>query len=331
MSADKSDAQSISRLSLGILITLATNCLFLANSFIVREYPLYGGELCLCKGILQTAFFAFTACGFYKGKATTTCLPPHAEDTRLRLFVAIYGASNGIMILSGYVALKMIPVSDFMVFCYTSVIFTIVFSACILRSRLTILKVLLCAILLTGVTLVAQPPFLFDRQAQSADEDVTTDNMQDLANQESYYLGMAVSVLAGAGAGLTYVSAKRCEECPKALLMISSGICSLLIALVCPIVDIPNRIFTEPSSIDSHEWILIFGTSIASILGNLLLIPASRIATPIIVNMVRSTELLFAYAVQIIFFGKVPAPLVACGATFVLGSIISMTFVDKIQ
>lgn len=91
---------------------------------------------------------------------------------------------------------------------------------------------------------MAQPPFLFDRQAQSADEDVTTDNMQDLANQESYYLGMAVSVLAGAGAGLTYVSAKRCEECPKALLMISSGICSLLIALVCPIVDIPNRIFT---------------------------------------------------------------------------------------
>ena len=89
--------------------------------------------------------------------------------------------------------------------------------------------------------------------------------------------------------------------------------------------------FSEPSSIDSHEWILIFGTSIASILGNLLLIPASRMATPTIVNMVRTTELLFAYAVQIMFFGKVPTPLVACGATFVVGSIVSMTFVDKIQ
>ena len=89
--------------------------------------------------------------------------------------------------------------------------------------------------------------------------------------------------------------------------------------------------FSEPSSIDSHEWILIFGTSIASILGNLLLIPASRMATPTIVNMVRTSELLFAYAVQIMFFGKVPTPLVACGATFVVGSIVSMTFVDKIQ
>ena len=89
--------------------------------------------------------------------------------------------------------------------------------------------------------------------------------------------------------------------------------------------------FPDPSSIDTHEWILIFGTSVASILGNLLLIPASRMATPTIVNMVRSTELLFAYAAQIIFFGKVPSPLVACGATFVLGSIVSMTFVEKIQ
>ena len=76
---------------------------------------------------------------------------------------------------------------------------------------------------------------------------------------------------------------------------------------------------------------MILTTSIVSIVGNLLLIPASRMATPTIVNMVRSTELLFAYAVQIIFFGKLPTPLVACGATFVLGSIFSMIFVDKIQ
>ena len=88
---------------------------------------------------------------------------------------------------------------------------------------------------------------------------------------------------------------------------------------------------SEPTSIDTRDWLLILTTSIVSIVGNLLLIPASRMATPTIVNMVRSTELLFAYAVQIIFFGKLPTPLVACGATFVLGSIFSMIFVDKIQ
>ena len=55
MSADKSGVDSINRLGLGILITVTTNCLFLAVSFIVREYPLQGGELCLSKGILQVS------------------------------------------------------------------------------------------------------------------------------------------------------------------------------------------------------------------------------------------------------------------------------------
>ena len=54
----KSDAQSINSLGLGILITVATNFLFLATSFIVKEYPLYGGELCLCKGALQVSLHA---------------------------------------------------------------------------------------------------------------------------------------------------------------------------------------------------------------------------------------------------------------------------------
>ena len=36
-------------------ITVTANFCFLASSFIVREYPLYGGELCLSKGVLQVS------------------------------------------------------------------------------------------------------------------------------------------------------------------------------------------------------------------------------------------------------------------------------------
>ena len=112
--------------------------------------------------------------------------------------------------------------------------------------------------------MVAQPPFLLGQPEET--EDVPTHSIQnstsailntvvptDDAEEEedgnggSYILGVAISVLAGASAGLTYVSAKRCEECPKSLLMISAGICSILIALVCPLIEIQNRIFTGKS------------------------------------------------------------------------------------
>ena len=150
MSADKSEKPCIKQLGFGIGITVTANFCFLASSFIVREYPLNGGELCLSKGVLQvsrpnrrinkclsyppfqTIFFTITAYGFCKKNSSVRCLADQ-EDNWLRLWVAIYGVCNGIMILAGYIALKMIPVSDYIVFGYTSVIFTIAFSACILK------------------------------------------------------------------------------------------------------------------------------------------------------------------------------------------------------
>ena len=79
------------------------------------------------------------------------------------------------------------------------------------------------------------------------------------------------------------------------------------------------------------DWLLACGCSVASIVATLLLIPASRLATPTVVNMVRSTELLFAYAAEFALFGMTPAPAVAGGAALVLGSITTMTLADKIQ
>ena len=80
-----------------------------------------------------------------------------------------------------------------------------------------------------------------------------------------------------------------------------------------------------------QDWMLVLGIAVASITATLFLIPASRMATPTIVNMVRSTELLFAYAVEFALYGKVPKPVVAAGATLVLASIVTMTLADKIQ
>ena len=88
---------------------------------------------------------------------------------------------------------------------------------------------------------------------------------------------------------------------------------------------------SDPGSMELLDWLLVCGCSVASIVATLLIIPASRLATPTIVNMVRSTELLFAYAAEFVLFGMAPEPAVAGGAALVLGSITTMTLADKIQ
>ena len=81
-------------------------------------------------------FFALIACCTYcKNNPKTLRLPDHGDDRWLRPYVVAYGLANGVMSLSAYIAVKLAPISDVIVFCYTSLIFTIAFSACILRSR----------------------------------------------------------------------------------------------------------------------------------------------------------------------------------------------------
>jgi hypothetical protein len=79
------------------------------------------------------------------------------------------------------------------------------------------------------------------------------------------------------------------------------------------------------------DWLLIVGVSSGSILSSLILIAACKIATPTVVIMVRSSELLLAIFVEVLVFDLVPTPLVAVGSVLVLASITAMTLVDKIQ
>ena len=102
------------------------------------------------------------------------------------------------------------------------------------RSPITVLKILLSFTTMVGVTLVARPPFIFGGENDST----------DAADKRDYYVGVALSVVCGASGSLMYVLAARCRKCPKSLLMVSSGLWTLLIAFLCPAVGITNRVFT---------------------------------------------------------------------------------------
>ena len=116
------------------------------------------------------------------------------------------------------------------------------------RSPITVLKILLSMTTMVGVTLVARPPFIFGGADPKADDFMEADMKRD------YYVGVALSVVCGASGSLMYVLAARCRKCPKSLLMVSSGLWTLLIAFVCPAIGITNRVFT--GAIMSRNWVL---------------------------------------------------------------------------
>lgn len=60
----------------------------------------------------------------------------------------------------------------------------------------------------------------------------------------NYFLGVAASLVCGATGSLANVCAARCQKCPNAILMVAAGLGTLLVAVLCPLIGVQNRIFT---------------------------------------------------------------------------------------
>ena len=134
--------------SLGIFLAILCNCMFLTSSIMVKEYKLKSSEICFIRGLVQMSLFLivfivpkmkFSIC--FKSKRK------HAEDDEesdepssitsidfgLCIIVCLCGLSFGTMTLLAYIGVKLLPLSDFVVFGQTAPVFALILSAIILR------------------------------------------------------------------------------------------------------------------------------------------------------------------------------------------------------
>ena len=69
--------------------------------------------------------------------------------------------------------------------------------------------------------------------------------------------------------------------------------------------------------IDSLTWCIYLAIAIAGILNVWLVNKAISMANPVLISFVRSSVIIIAYAVQIVFFHQDPSPLAILGSSCV--------------
>ena len=134
--------------SLGIFLAILCNCMFLTSSIMVKEYKLKSSEICFIRGIAQMSLFLIVFivpkikfCNWFKSKRKQ---PKDIEelnvpssktsiDFGLCIIVCLCGLSCGTMTLLAYIGVKLLPLSDFVVFGQTAPVFALILSAIILR------------------------------------------------------------------------------------------------------------------------------------------------------------------------------------------------------
>lgn len=279
-------------------------------------------------------------------------------DWRLALTVCGCSLTFSIMTLTVYIGVSLLPVSDLVVLCHTSSVFTLLFSACILRLRITVLKAVLCLTALSGACMVVQPTFLFQNDVTSYDvtnkSDVIGNNMTTTTtegssnhNSDNYLLGVVMSLTCAVFAALSNVLSAKAKRCPLPLFMAVGGLGTLMVALLCPFLDLPNRFIMQqatpllsstPSSPLSspslaEQMPYVAGVTVGSLLGGLLIVYACQVVSPALVAVVRSSEILLALFADYVIFQTVqnPSLLHLVGSLLTLASVTLMAASDWIQ
>ena len=149
---------------LGVFLAIICNCIYLTSSILVKQYKLLAAEICFIRGLLQISLFFVVYIIIHlkqrhlksknnnikndntkndveeannslekqtvMAKLITQFLK--IIDWKLAMLVSLCGISFGAMTLLAYIGVKLIPLSDFVVFGHTAPVFTLVLSALIL-------------------------------------------------------------------------------------------------------------------------------------------------------------------------------------------------------
>ena len=128
----------VKHILIGIGCGCAANFIFVTNSILVNRYKLMAAELCFLKAVMQMA--VFTTIFFASKLRISSDKKPSdkkglqwSSDWQVTLSVLGCCVTLAAMTLTAYVGVKLLPVSDLVVFGHTSSVFTLLFSACILK------------------------------------------------------------------------------------------------------------------------------------------------------------------------------------------------------
>ena len=122
---------------LGSGSVIISNSCYLAVSYIAKHEPVSPGEIMATRSVLQVIIFGtiFMLRGIKMGNE------PLKFTWKIWVAMALANLLLTFMQIMSFVTVKMLPLSDFIVLVFTSPVFTILCSACILRYNILIVYV----------------------------------------------------------------------------------------------------------------------------------------------------------------------------------------------
>ena len=210
--------------------------------------------------------------------------------------------------LASYLAILHGPFGDVVSIIYSYPIVTLFLAHFILNERQSLWKLISAFVLCFGIILVVKPKFIFE-------------------SGETLNFGFIMAFIVALATGLHNICLHHLKQVETSVLVFWSGIMGLLECLAFTFWN--NGEFTFLKTEIHLESRILFSFVLLGILGAFATWTSNasyQTLSPTTCAALRSTEILFAYIVQIFIFKDIPTVLTIIGSTLILISGIMISF-----
>ncbi|XP_072280189.1 solute carrier family 35 member G1 [Pyxicephalus adspersus] len=281
---------------LGIFYTILSAFFFSSSSLLVKKIEdMHSVQISAFRCIFQM-LFVLPGLIYYK----TGFLGP--KDQRIFLFLRGFLGSSAMILL--YYAVQSMPLADATVITFSSPAFTCIFACIFLKEKCTVWDIVFMAFTITGVVLIARPPFLFGSRNEGFED------------YSEHLKGTIAAVASAVCASLTLVVLRKMGKSVHYLLSIwyyaIIGLIECIIAL-----SILGEWSLPYCGLD--RWLLVI-IGILGLGGQTFLVKALQIEKAGLVAIMRTMDVVFAFIFQALFLHHTPTWWTIGGALCIVAS-----------
>ncbi|XP_031416683.1 solute carrier family 35 member G1 isoform X2 [Clupea harengus] len=225
------------------------------------------------------------------------------RNMRIYLFLRGFLGSNAMILL--FYAVQQMPLADATVIMFSNPVFTALLAWIFLKERCTIWDVVFTAFTLTGVILIARPPFLFGERVTGLEGDY-----------QSHIKGTAAAFAGAVGAACTMVILRKMGKSVHYYL--SVWYYAVIGLAECVVMLFALGEWSLPSC-GTDRWIMMM-IAVLGIAGQTFLTKALQVEKAGPVALMRTIDVVLAFIFQFLFLNRKPTWWSLGGALCVVSS-----------
>ncbi|XP_069836201.1 solute carrier family 35 member G1 [Dendropsophus ebraccatus] len=282
---------------LGLLYTVFSAFFFSSSHVLVKKIEdIHSVEISAIRCVFQM-LFVLPGLIYYK----LGFLGPKNQ----RIFLFLRGFLGSTAMILQYYAVQSMPLADATVITFSSPAFTCIFACIFLKEKCTVWDIVFMLLTITGVVLVARPPFLFGSLNDGLDEEYS-----------NHMKGAIAAVGSAVGASLTIVVLRKMGKSVHYLLSIwYYAIIGLIESVIAMFVI---GAWSLPKC-GLDRWLLVF-IGLLGLGGQTFLVKALQIEKAGPVAVMRTMDVVFAFIFQALILHRIPSWLTIGGALCIVAS-----------